>query len=97
MKSPDIYVCECYSTEHQLVFYFDSDESLGLPVNQVYVHVHLNRKPLWKRLIHAFKYILGYRSRFGAFDEFIFNPKDADRLQQVVNYLKSESDNDEQK
>jgi hypothetical protein len=52
----DILICECYSTEHQMVIYYNNDD--------------------------------GRQCRFGAFDEFIFNPKDADKLQSVVNYLK---------
>jgi len=54
----------------------------------VYVHVHLNKKPFWERLKYGIKYIFGYKSRYGAFDEFIFSPDDAERLQSVVNYLK---------
>ena len=33
-------------------------------------------------------YIFGIKCNYGAFDEFIFNEKDADKLQSVVNYLK---------
>lgn len=35
-------------------------------------------------------YIFGHRSAYGDFDEFIFNPKDADRLQSVVDHLRTE-------
>ena len=34
------------------------------------------------------KYVFGHRSIYGDFDEFIFKTDDADRLQDVVNYLK---------
>jgi hypothetical protein len=34
-------------------------------------------------------YAFGRKSRFGAFDEIILNPKDADKLQRVVNHLKN--------
>ena len=34
------------------------------------------------------KYVFGRRSIYGDFDEVIINPKDADRLQMVVDYLK---------
>jgi hypothetical protein len=55
-----------------------------------YVHIHLTKKPFWERVKYGFKYIFGYQSRYGAFDEFIFNPEDADKLQKVVDYLKPE-------
>jgi hypothetical protein len=61
-------------------------EDDGYPM--VYSHVHLNKRPFWKRFNYGIKYIFGYKSRYGAFDEFIFNPNDAERLQEVVNYLK---------
>jgi hypothetical protein len=54
--------------------------------------VHLNKKPILKRLKYAVQYLLGRKSRFGAFDEFIFNPDDAERLQEVVNYLKQSNE-----
>ena len=38
------------------------------------------------------KYIFGYRSRFGDFEEFIFNPNDAERLEKIVEFLKKSHD-----
>lgn len=63
-----------------------NDQSEEFPM--VYVHVHLNKKPFFSRLKYSFQYLLGRQCRFGAFDEFIFNPEDAERLQSVVNHLK---------
>ena len=34
------------------------------------------------------KYIFGYKCRYGAFDEFIFNSEDSEKLQDIANYLK---------
>jgi hypothetical protein len=39
---------------------------------------------------YGIKYILGRQCNYGAFDEFIFNPEDADKLQNLVNHLRSE-------
>jgi hypothetical protein len=36
------------------------------------------------------RYIFGRQCRYGAFDEFIFNPEDSDKLQNLVDYLKRE-------
>ena len=84
IKAPEIFICDCHSSEHQRVIFYDEDA--GYPV--VYSHVHLNKRPFLYRLKYALKYLFGHKSRFGAFDEFIFNPDDADKLQAVVNYLK---------
>ena len=84
-ESKDILICECHNTEHQmLVLYADDD---GSPM--VYIHTHLNKRPFWERLKYGIKYIFGYQSRYGAFDEFIINPKDADKIKDIVKYLKN--------
>jgi hypothetical protein len=67
-----------------MIMLYSEDD--GYPM--VYSHVHLNKRPFLERLKYGIKYIFGYKCRFGAFDEFIFNPDDAERLQSVVNYLK---------
>jgi len=78
-----LFICQCNSTEHQLIFsYFPDDK-------EVYVSVHLIPNRFWKRLINAIKYIFGHKSEYGDFDEFIFKSEDADKLQSVVNYLRS--------
>lgn len=55
----------------------------------LYASVHLVPLRIWKRLWYAIKYIFGYKSKYGAFEEFIFDKKDAEKLQKLVNYLKS--------
>ena len=84
----ELFICQCDNTEHQLIFsHFVDDED-----HDVYVSVHLTPEySIWKRIWMAIKYIFGYKCCYGHFDEFIFNPKDADKLQKVVNFLKSES------
>ena len=82
----ELFICQCHNTEHQLIFsYFPEDED-----KDVYMSVHLIPEyRLWKRIWRAIRYIFGYRSRYGHFDEFIFKKSDAKRLQKVVDYLKS--------
>lgn len=81
----ELFICQCANTEHQLIFsYFPDDNE-----NEVYVSVHLSPDRFWKRLVNAVKYLFGYRSKYGDFDEFIFRNQDADKLQSVVNYLRS--------
>lgn len=82
--SYELFICRCNNTEYQLIFSYFKDS------NEVYVSVHLiPEKNIWKRIINSIKYIFGYRSKYGHFDEFIFSKSDADKLQEVVNYLKS--------
>lgn len=81
----DLFICQCYNTEHQLIFSYFPEEK-----GDVYVSVHLTPEyRIWKRIWIAIKYIFGYKCKFGHFDEFIFKRTDADKLQSVVNYLKS--------
>ncbi len=79
-----LMICECSSCEHQLIIRYDNNE------DEVYVNVHLaNYKEFWRRLWHGLKYIFGYKSRYGEFDEVILRKEDADNLQKVVDHLKS--------
>lgn len=81
----EFFICQCNNTEHQLVFkYFEND--IG---GDVYVEVHLVPDSFWNRIKNAIKYIFGYRSKYGDFDEFIFKKEDANKLQSVVDYLKA--------
>jgi hypothetical protein len=86
-QTRDILVCECHSTEHQLVVFYSEDEVEGVKYPMCYFHVHLKTLPFWQRVGYAFRYIFGRKSRYGAFDEFIFDPVDAEKLQNLVNYL----------
>lgn len=79
--SDELFICQCCNTEHQLIFSSIDDE--------VYVSVHLRPGNFWYRLKNAFRYLLGKRSIYGDFDEFIFKKEDADRLQSIVDKLKS--------
>lgn len=83
MEKNELFICECHNVEHQIVMSYFEDEK------EVYCNIYLNpERNVIKRIIHAIKYIFGHRSVYGDFDEFIFNPKDADKLQDVVNHLK---------
>ena len=66
------------------MFSWFEDEVVG----NVYATIHLRKKSFWTRLKYGIKYIFGYQCRYGAFDEFIFSPKDAGKLQKVVGFLK---------
>lgn len=75
--------CHCHSPEHTLVFHFDENEP-----NELYAHVFLNPDPFFKRIWNSIKYIFGYKCRYGHFDEFILNPKDAKKLINLLERVK---------
>jgi hypothetical protein len=75
---PEILVCDCNSNEHQIIIYFD--EELG----SAYLQIHLTKRKFWQRLKAGIKYIFGYKSRFGHWDEFIFKPEHASKLKEIA-------------
>ncbi len=101
----ELFICECHSTDHQMIFLHEYEEEAIKDENDkyvldekgnvtykkkypmCYVHVHLVSHSFWSRVKYGFKYIFGYKSRYGAFDEFIFNPEDTTRLQKLVDHL----------
>jgi len=90
-ETKEVLICDCNSDEHQYLIYYSEDEFPdGQVIPTVYIHPHLiTYKSFWKRVVYGIKYIFGYRTKYGSWDEFIINPKDADKLQEIVNYLKN--------
>lgn len=81
----EIVICRCYSPEHQLIFRTIDGDS------DVYVTFHLTRLPFFKRIVHAVKYIFGYTSKYGDFDELIISPKELYKFKVVVKYLEEQT------
>lgn len=90
MIKNEILICDCNTPEHQLIFSYFDDSEIGY--NEVCLYVHLNKRPFLKRIIHGIKYIFGYKSQYGEFDVFIFNPDDIEKLENVIKYLKKIND-----
>jgi len=80
-NGPEILVCECNSREHQMVIEHDDE------YNETYCHIHLVKHSFWKRLQIGFKYIFGFKSKYGAFQEFIFKPEHADQIRRLLSNL----------
>lgn len=87
-EDKEILICACHSTDHQLLILYDEDEVEGHRYPTCYFHIHLAKRPFWQRVKYGIQYIFGRQCNYGAFDEFIFKPKDADKLQELVDYLK---------
>lgn len=81
----ELFICTCSDVEHQIIMSYFNDDSYPY----VYCSIHL--APEWnilKRIRNAVRYIFGHRCAYGDFEEFIFKPEDADRLQSVVDFLR---------
>jgi len=74
----ELFICACYSLEHQMILSYFDDEP------DVYMSVHLCRLPFFKRLWAAICYVFGKRSAFGAFEEIVLREEDVKRLNDVL-------------
>lgn len=72
-----LIVCACFNVEHQMIIEYDEEDNLA------YVEYHLAKLPFWKRLWHGIKYIFGYRSKYGDFDEMIITDKYGEYLKEL--------------
>ena len=80
----EVLLCECASSEHQMIIrYFEDDND-----STVYVDIHLVKRNFWNRLKYAIKYVFGYKSKYGDWDEIIMGPEHIKSLESVVKYLK---------
>lgn len=76
-----VLICDCHSDDHQILIHYDDED------REVYLHIHLASRGFWARLKYAFKYVFGYKSRYGAWDSFIFRKQDSKKLEDVVKFL----------
>jgi hypothetical protein len=88
LTETEIFVCDCHSFEHQVKFMYDDEERVA------YLYVHLTRATFWSRLIKGIKYIFGYSSKFGEWDEFVFQEKDQEELRKFLNKINKEDNGD---
>lgn len=59
--------CDCFELEHTLRYSYLIDNDIRL--SEVFVHTFLSLQPWYKRIWHGIKYIFGYKSKYGHFDE----------------------------
>ena len=85
MEETKLLICDCNCSAHQMIIFTCEDEVEKI----AYVHIHLNKRPFLQRLVYAFKYLFGYKSSFGAFDEFILSEKHVKDLKAVTNHLQN--------
>ena len=84
MNNTNILICECGSTEHQIVYSYDEE------YNEVDCSIHLSNYNgfLW-RLKLAVKYLFGYKCVFGHWDNFHLGEDHIEQLEEIVNMLKN--------
>jgi hypothetical protein len=80
-KKSEIVICGCHSSEHQLIIHHNGEDK------QVYIHIYLAKRPFFKRVLAGFKYIFGYTSRYGHWDEMILEKEHAEQFQNLVDTL----------
>lgn len=72
--------CACHTSEHLIKVVYDPED------NEMFVEVHLHTwKSIFRRMWVAIKYVFGYKTRFGQWDELIVQPKDYKRLADIFN------------
>ena len=82
-KLEEIILCQCGNTEHQIIFTAFEGEP------EVYMSVHLNKLPLLKRIVCAIKYIFGYKSKYGDFDEVIIGKDEIHKFEKILEFMKN--------
>lgn len=96
----DIIICECQSSEHQIIFRYFKDIDVDVDdKNYVYISYHLQSRTLWDRVKTAFNHILGKKSRFGDFGELILDSDDKtiSKFERIVDVLKVMQKNNEKR
>lgn len=80
-REPIILICDCHSTEHQLIIREDIEEE---GYKEAYVSIYLREKSFFNRLKLGIKYIFGYKSKYGAFDEILLSKNNTKQLKEML-------------
>jgi len=86
----EIIICACGSPEHQGIFWSIKDVAPDCDI--IYVEFHLAKRPFFTRIWYAIRYVFGYTSKFGAWDEFIFNKLELEKLKNFLDSTKNPVD-----
>ena len=82
-------VCNCHDINHVMVY--ETDIINGEKF--VYLSIHLNKIPFYKRIIYAIKYIFGHQSSLGAFDEIIISKDNIQGFDDIVKFINDNTNN----
>ena len=79
--------CKCMSPEHLVRFHLDTVDG------DLCLDFHLDTYlPWYKRAWRGLKYLFGYKSKYGDFDELLFKEDDLVKLQEILKYQKEIKD-----
>lgn len=84
----EFLLCLCGHSDHMIILNF---EETGDYV-ECSMEIHLSPLPFYKRLWRAIKYVCGYRSRYGDFDELIIDRESAVKLRNYFDKAISNKD-----
>jgi hypothetical protein len=77
-----IIICSCNSLEHQMMLWHDKEDNEIILYTEIHLITYHN---FFKRLWYGIRYVFGYKSRFGAWDEFIFDDENYRKLKEFIN------------
>lgn len=78
-----LFVCSCQDVEHQFVLEFDEEFN-----DSVILYIHLSSVSFFRRIVYAFEYIFGKKTKFGhgAFGEILLDKK---QIKELIDSLQS--------
>jgi len=75
------FECLCHSNEHTLKFSLDDNEEYPDLYASIFLIHHRN---VFKRIWIAIKYVFGYKSSYGHWDEWLLRPEDSVKLRELL-------------
>lgn len=84
METHKCIICSCHDVKHIMIY----EKDIRHNEKYVYLSIHLNKIPFYKRILYAIKYIFGHQSSLGAFDEIIIDKDNIDGFEDIVKYIK---------
>jgi len=86
----EVFICDCFSNEHQLILcYISGDDELDF--DMLTFQTYLNPTfGFWKRIIVGVRYIFGYKSAYGDWDDYVVNHEDCDKFIYYFQKLKDD-------
>lgn len=86
----ETFICSCGNIEHQITFTrfeFEQDENdLCEKYDEISIDIHLNtHENLFKRLWVGLKYAMGYKSKYGHWDNILLEPNQIKELKEFLN------------
>lgn len=91
-EEQNLFVCDCGDLSHQFVVSWYPDEQNVS--DEMFITVHLAQSlNFWQRFWAMLKYVFGYRSSFGDFDEVVLNKYRAKKLVDLLNRFLAKNEN----